>query len=396
MIALITAPLASEREDLAHYRALGGYRGLQQAYERGPAWVLAQVSAAGLRGRGGSGQGRPTAARWERVAAAPHPTRYVIANGAESCPVSQKDRFLMARFPHRVLEGLLAAALATGAGTAYLYIRGDADAAVASMAEAVREAEAAGLCGPVQVRVQTAIPSYIAGEETAVIDALEGLEGLPQPRPPHPEEAGLRGCPTVVNNVETLAAAAAILRQGPAAFRAAGTPDCPGTALFTVSGDVAAPGVYEVPYGTPLAALLQMAGAPPADRLLAVLPGGPGSGPLRPDELDVPLTYEGLAACGSSLGAAAPVVLARERGTTLPAAVAATAAFLAEASCGQCRGCKEGCAALAGALAAGEAERARHLASLLLYGRGNCAHPTATARMALRALTAFPQQFCGP
>ncbi len=400
MIHLITAPgpggaPAAAREGLAAYRSRGGYDGLRRAIQHGSGWVLSELERAGLRGRGGSGRGLPVAAKWAKVARAHSAQRYVIGNGAEGSPVSRKDRYLLEFFPHRVLEGLLIAAVATGADTAYLYIRGDAEAAVAGARKAMDEAREAGLFGPgtdlpVEVHLQTAAAGYITGEETAVIDALEGLEGLPQPKPPHPEETGLKGLPTAVSNVETLAAAAAILREGVEGFRAHGTRDCPGTALFTVGGAVERPGVYEVPYGTPLAELLRMAGAPPREDLLAVLPGGLSSGPLRPDELEVPLTYEDLAAVGSTMGNAAVVVLSNAE-ATLPRALAETVAFLADASCGQCLGCKETHKALAEALAVGDPGRARDVATMMLYGRGNCAHPSGTARLALRALQSFPE-----
>ncbi|MDB4894284.1 MAG: dehydrogenase subunit, partial [Firmicutes bacterium] len=327
---LITEAGVSSVEQLAEYVARGGYEGLRKALLNGPAWVVAEMRRAGLRGRGGSGMGGPVADKWARVARAEGPIpRYVVANGAEGSPVSHKDRYLMALFPHRVLEGLLIAAAATGATGGYLYVRGDSEEAVAGMELALAEAREAGLLGSVEVELQTAAARYHAGEETAVIDALEGLEGLPQPKPPRPEETGLHGCPTAVSNVETLAAAAGVLRLGPEAFLAVGTAECPGTALFTVGGDVAHPGVYEMPYGTALAELLAEAGAPARDELLAVLPGGLSSGPLRPDELDVALTYEALAATGSTLGNAAVVVFRRD-GNSLARIAAETSEFLAE------------------------------------------------------------------
>lgn len=388
---LITEAGVTGVERLTEYVERGGYEGLRKARLNGSEWVIGEMRRAGLRGRGGSGTGGPVAEKWLRVArAGAGLPRYVVANGAEGSPVSQKDRYLMARFPHRVLEGLLIAAAATGATGGYLYVRGDADEAVAGMELALREAREAGLLGSLSVELQTAAARYHAGEETAVIDALEGLEGLPQPKPPRPEEVGLHGCPTAVSNVETLAAAAGVLRLGPEAFLAVGTAECPGTALFTVGGDVLGPGVYEMPYGTALAELLAEAGAPARDELLAVLPGGLSSGPLRPDELDVPLTYEAMAEAGTTLGNAAVVVFGRD-GNTLARIAAETSQYLAEASCGQCRGCQLGTRSVAEALAEGDRAKAKEYASVLLYGRGNCAHPTGAARFALRMLQAFPE-----
>lgn len=389
MMPLLLEPGRTVREDLAAYRQSGGYRGLAEARQNGAAWVLAQLRGAGLRGRGGSGDGRPVADTWARVARAAGPVRYVIANGAETSPVSRKDRHLLALHPHRVLEGLLLAAQAVGATEAFCYIRNDADEALLAMETALGEARAAGLLDGVAVQIQPAAPSAVAGEATAVVDALEGLEGLPQPKSTRLEEIGLRGQPTLVTNVETLAAAAGVLRLGPEPFLAQGVAGCPGTALFTVSGDVAAPGVYEVAYGTPLRELLRLAGAPPAGELLAVLPGGLGSGPLRPDELDVPLTYDDLIAVGSTLGPAAVVVIARDRSTLTDLAMD-TSAYLAAGSCGQCNGCRESLGQIALAFKAGQREQARQWAEVALYGRGNCAHPTGAARFALRLLEAFP------
>jgi len=385
---LITEPAPAGREDLAAYQSRGGYAGLHRVRAAGGRWALEQVAAAGLRGRGGSGSGQPLALKWRRMAASAAADRYVVANGAESQAVSQKDRYLLTHFPHRVLEGLLIAAEAVGARETYLCVRGDSPGALEGARAAVAEAEAAGLLGGVTVTVQPSVPTAVSGEETALLDALAGLEGYPQPQPPRPEEAGLRGCPTLVQNVESLALVAALIRLGPDRIRAAGTRTCPGTALFTVTGAVARPGVYEIPYGTPLAHLLRMAGAPPAEEILAVLPGGLGSGPLRPDELDVPLTYEDLGALGTTMGTSAVVVFRRE-GTSMPEVVRENVGLMARASCGQCRGCKEGHQALARALEAGDLAEARQRAELLLYGRGNCDLPTGTARFALRALKAF-------
>lgn len=390
MTHLITEPSPVGREDLDAYRARGGYAGLRRVRAEGGPWALEQVAAAGLRGRGGSGSGYPLAVKWRRMAGSVVTDRYVVANGAESQAVSQKDRYLLAHFPHRVLEGLLIAAEAVGARQAFLYVRGDSAAALEGARAAVAEAEAAGLLGAVAVAVQLSVPTAVSGEETALLDALAGLEGYPQPQPPRPEESGLRGCPTLVQNVESLALVAALFRHGPERIRAVGTRTCPGTALFTVTGGVARPGVYEVPYGTPLADLLRTAGAPPAAEILAVLPGGLGSGPLRPDELDVPLTYEDLAALGTTMGTSAVVVF-RRADASLPEVVRENVGLMAQASCGQCRGCKEGHLALARALEAGDLAEARQRAELLLYGRGNCALPTGTARFALRALQEFPE-----
>lgn len=393
---LLIDPDGEMPESFAEYRSRGGYRGLEQVLARQPGWATDQVARARVRGRGAFG--RPVADRWRQVAAHPSGVRYVVANGAEGSPVSRKDRHLMARHPHRVLEGLLIAAMAVGARDAYLYVRGDAPKALSALGSAVAEARGAGLIGAesatgVEVHLQPSVPGPISGEETAVIDALEGLEGRPQLRPPEPEVCGLFGRPTLVQNVETLAAVAAVFREGLDRHTAVGTEDEPGTALFTVSGTVERPGVYEIPLGTRLSDLLALAGADPA-AVRAVLPGGLWSPPLWPDELDVPLSREGLARAGSALGNRAVVVLGGE--APLPAQFAELAQVLARGSCGQCQGCANGTRALAAALAglAGETGAstlafARHQAQLLTRRAGYCPYPEGVGRAMLRALQAF-------
>jgi NADH-quinone oxidoreductase subunit F len=391
---LLVEAVTEGREDLALYQSRGGYQGLAKVRGREPAWIVAELKAAGLRGHGGSGKGPLVHEKWLQVKNAGNSTRYVIANGAESSIVSLKDRFLMTHYPHRILEGVLTCAHAVSAAECYLYVRGDSESSIESLTIALTEARGAGLFGPGtdgpdEIHLKTALTTYIAGEETAVVDALEGLEGIPQPKPPYPAEAGLHGCPTVVNSVETMAAVAAILRRGVDLFRAHGTANCPGTALFTVTGDVEQPGVYEAEYGRPLLTLLERAGAPPRAEILAVLPGGLSSGPLRPEELDVPLTFDALIALGSTLGPASLIVL--RTGTDLATFTAETAEFLARSSCGQCRGCKDTSRLLAVALHERDYQGSLDLGALLHHGRGNCGHPTGAAQFALRALQSFPE-----
>ncbi|BDG60473.1 SLBB domain-containing protein [Caldinitratiruptor microaerophilus] len=409
---LLIDPGRSTPEGLEEYRSRGGYTGLEQVLARGAGWAAEVVARARLRGRGPLG--RPVAERWRRVAAGPSAARYVIGNGAESLSISRKDRYLMANHPHRVLEGLLIAARAVGAREAYLYVRGDSPESLAGLRSALEEAARAGLVGEasvtgVQVRLQPSATGPVSGEETAVIDALEGLEGRPQIRPPDPEASGLFGQPTLVQNVETLAAVAAVFREGLDRHLALGTADEPGSALFTVTGAVRRPGVYELPLGTRLADLLRLAGADPA-AVRAVLPGGLASPPLWPQELDVPLSWADLGRAGSVLGNRTVIVLGPE--ASLPVQFAEIMQVLAEGSCGQCQGCANGTRALAGYLAAlaglaGGTEGgapaalpafadpaellayARHQAHLLTRRAGICPYPESVGRAMLRALEVF-------
>lgn len=417
---LLTDPGRETPEALAEYEARGGYAGLRRVMAEGPEWALDALARARVRGRGAFGH--LAAARWQRVARAGPPPRYVVGNGAEGSPASRKDRHLLALYPHRVLEGLLTAAWVLGAQEAYLYVRGDSPEALRGAALALDEGRRAGLFGPgglvpAEVHLQPSASGPVAGEETAVIDALEGLEGQPQLRPPDPEECGLRGRPTLVQNVETLAAVAALFREGPERYAATGAPEEPGTALFTVSGSVLRPGVYEFPLGTPLSDVLRAAGAEPGG-VQAVLPGGLWSPPLWPHEFDVPLTWEALARVGSALGNRAVVVLGRE--VPLATQLAGVVRVLAVGSCGQCQGCLNGTRALAAAVealvggagqATGErepgyrrdeaAEVVRHYAQLLTRRAGYCPYPEAVGRAVLRALPglapgAFPGARRGP
>jgi NADH-quinone oxidoreductase subunit F len=334
-------------ETLEDYRARGGYQALLSARPASAGDIIAWVNEAGLTGRGGAGF--PAAAKWEaaRQGAAP---RYLVVNGAEGEPGSYKDRHLMARAPHQVLEGMLLAAQAVDADEILVYINSEFGPAYRALTGAIEALRADGLAGTlVPIRLLLENHVYIAGEETALLAVLMGRPAWPWPKPPYPTERGYDDRPTVVNNVETLAHVPVILRRGPAWYRELRP------TLFSVTGDVSRPGVFELPLGIPARELIQQAGGPVAgDQVAAVLPGGYSLPWLRADQLDVTLDEDALKAAGTGLGASVIVVGARQG---LGLAAARVAAFFARETCETCPICVTGTARLAQMLRPG-ADRA--------------------------------------
>lgn len=324
-------------ETLADYQARGGYQALRSVLADCGDGIVAAVGEAGLTGRGGAGF--PAAAKWEAARRGPAP-RYLVVNGAEGEPGSYKDRHLMARAPHQVLEGALIAARAIEASEILVYINGEFGAAHRALADAVAEMRVTDLVSAlVPVRLQLENHVYIAGEETALLAVLMGRPAWPWPKPPYPSERGYADQPTVVNNVETLAHVPVILRRGPAWYREHQP------TLFSVSGDVSQPGVFELPLGIAARELIQRAGGPLAgDRVEAVLPGGYSLPWLRADQLDVALSADALQAVGTGLGASVIVIGARQG---LGLAAARVAAFFARETCQTCPICVTGTARLA-------------------------------------------------
>ncbi len=361
--------LAGEgREDLSAYRALGGYApGLA-----GEALVAA-VEVAGLRGRGGAGF--PTATKLRAVREGPAP-RMLVANGEEGEPASIKDRWLMRRRPHLVLDGALRAAEAIGAAYAFLYI---SDAWSAQSLEAALDEFGPT---PLPVRVVRVAPGYVAGEETAAVRAIGGGPAKPTDKPPRPFEAGVEGRPTLVANVETLANLPAIARGAPAE-----------TMLLTITGAVARPGLYEVPIGAGLGDALDRAA--PHGGMRGLLMGGFFAGLLTPRARDLALTHAALRAVGSGLGCGAIIVLGE---ADCPVAAAGDVmAFFARENAGQCGACVKGTAAMSRAIAAlglgtiGDAELAKLEGwSVSLRGRGACGTLDGAAQLLATLLRQFP------
>ncbi|MFC8389693.1 NAD(P)H-dependent oxidoreductase subunit E [Streptomyces sp. NPDC057238] len=330
--------------DLDDYRANGGYTALRRAFALGPAAVIREVTDSGLLGRGGAAF--PTGRKWQATASQPDHPHYLVCNADESEPGTFKDRVLMEGDPFALVEAMTIAAYATGAHKGYLYLRGEYPRATARMEHAITQARARGLLGDdilgqgyaFDMEIRRGAGAYICGEETALFNSIEGYRGEPRTKPPFPVEKGLFGKPTAENNVETLINVLPVLTMGAQAYAAIGTERSTGPKLFCVSGSVARPGVYELPFGATLGELLHLAGV--HGNLRAVLLGGAAGGFVRPDELDIPLTFEGTRAAGTTLGSG--VVMAFDDTVPLPRLLLRIARFFRDESCGQCVPCRVG------------------------------------------------------
>ncbi len=315
-----------------------GSAALALARRRGADWVCGELEASGLTGRGGAGF--PAHVKWNAVRRQAEAERYVVLNADEGEPGTFKDREVLLRRPHRVVEGLAIAAAAVGAGDVYVYVRGEFGAVRRAFERALDAARERGLLEPgPRWHVVDGHGAYICGEETALLESLEGKRGMPRMKPPFPVEVGFRGKPTLIQNVETLACLPAILTRGGAWFRAAGRTE-PGTKLYCLSGHVARPGVYEMPMGVSLDELLAAAGGVTGGRLKAFSPGGASSGFLPAERSGLPLDFASLTAAGSMLGSAGIVVL--NEGADMVEAALAQAVFFEDESCGQCSPCRIG------------------------------------------------------
>ncbi|MFF9037534.1 NAD(P)H-dependent oxidoreductase subunit E [Streptomyces sp. NPDC014892] len=329
---------------LDDYRAHGGYTALRRAFQLGPAGVIREVTDSGLVGRGGAAF--PTGRKWQATAAQPDHPHYLVCNADESEPGTFKDRVLMEGDPFSLVEAMTIAGYATGAHRGYLYLRGEYPRALARLENALAQCRARGLLGDdvlgqgyaFDIEIRRGAGAYICGEETALFNSIEGYRGEPRSKPPFPVEKGLFGKPTVENNVETLVNVLPILTMGAPAYAAIGTARSTGPKLFCVSGSVDRPGIYELPFGATLGDLLTLAGV--RDRLRAVLLGGAAGGFVRPDELDIPLTFEGTREAGTTLGSG--VVMAFDDTVPLPRLLLRIAEFFRDESCGQCVPCRVG------------------------------------------------------
>ena len=358
---------------------------------RRPGRLIDMVEAAGLTGRGGAGF---PAGRKMRSVAAGSGRKAVIANGAEGEPASRKDRLLLTRLPHLVLDGITLAAQAVGADEAYLCVHGTESALLDHLDHAVAERQTAGL-DPVPIQV-TGIPGrYVSSERSSIVQYLNGGPGKPTFSPPRRRERGVNGKPTLVHNVETLAHLALIARRGEHWFRGAGLPSAPGSMLVTVSGAVTSPGVYEIEMGTTAGEVIMLAGGP-AERLQALLVGG-YFGAWLPAEAawQAPMTHAGLTAAGGALGAG--IVIAFPAAACPIGETARVVRYLAEESAGQCGPCLFGLPALADALASlafsgGQGRSIDDIAGLisLVERRGACRHPDGVAQLVRSLLTTFP------
>ena len=337
---------------LAVYEAGGGYQAFRSVLRSmTPDGVTDQVKKSGLRGRGGAGF--PTGLKWSFMPKDSPKPKYLICNADESEPGTFKDRVLLERDPHLVLEGCLISAFAMSAREAFVYIRGEYVFASRILEQAIVEAYAAGLAGKnilgsgfdCDLVLHVGAGAYICGEETSLMSSLEGNRGYPRLKPPFPAQAGLWGCPTTINNVETLANVPFIVERGADWFLSIGKPPKnTGPKLYALSGHVKRPGVYEGPMGLPLRELIYELGGGMLrdDRpLKAVIPGGSSVPVLTADECEVDLDFDSLAAKGSMLGSAGVIVM--DSSTCMVKAIERLAHFYAHESCGQCTPCREGC-----------------------------------------------------
>jgi NADH-quinone oxidoreductase subunit F len=352
--AQIYAGLDGRNWRLADYQARGGYQALRKVLgldgqePMSQDQVIAEVKGSGLRGRGGAGF--PTGLKWSFMPRAFPGQKYLVCNSDEGEPGTCKDRDILQYNPHIVIEGMAIAAYAMGISVGYNYIHGEIFGSYERFEEALEEARAAGLLGDhilgsnfsFQLHAHHGFGAYICGEETALLESLEGKKGQPRFKPPFPASFGLYGKPTTINNTETFAAVPWIIRNGGQAYLECGKPNNGGTKIYSMVGDVERPGNYEIPMGTPFATLLELAGGVKGGRgLKAVIPGG-SSAPVLPGAvmMDCTMDYDAISKAGSMLGSGAVIVMDDTR--CMVKSLLRLSYFYAHESCGQCTPCREG------------------------------------------------------
>jgi len=349
------------------YLRQSGYKAVEKALQQmKPAGILDEVKKANLRGRGGAGF--PAGVKWGFVPQKTDKPKYLCVNADEGEPGTFKDRYIMSHNPHLLLEGIIIASFGVGIHSAFIYIRGEYEAIAERLEGAIAEAKAKGFLGKnilgsgfdLDVVVHRGAGAYVCGEETALLESLEGKRGHPRLKPPFPASIGLFQCPTVINNVETLANIPFIILKGADWFVKKGLPKDGGTRIFGVSGMVKNPGIYELPLGTNLRKIIFEAagGMKDGKTLKAVIPGGMSAPILRADEIDLAMDFDSLAGAGSMLGSAAVIVIDEE--TPILEVLKAVAKFYSHESCGQCTPCRIGTSwinKIVGRIAAGKGEK---------------------------------------
>jgi len=331
------------------YLQQGGYQAVEKALkEMKPAQILDEVKKANLRGRGGAGF--PAGVKWGFVPQGEDKPKYLCVNADEGEPGTFKDRYIMSHNPHLLLEGIIIAAYCVGINTAFIYIRGEYESIALRIEKAISEAYQKGFLGKdilksgfdLNVYVHRGAGAYICGEETALLESLEGERGHPRLKPPFPASVGLFQCPTVINNVETLSNVPHIILKGAEWFCQQGLPKDGGTRIFGVSGPVNKPGIYELPLGANLKDIIfkQAGGMKDGKKLKAVIPGGMSAPILKADEIDIPMDFDSLMAAGSMLGSGAIIVIDEE--TSMLDVLKVVAKFYSHESCGQCTPCRVG------------------------------------------------------
>jgi NADH-quinone oxidoreductase subunit F len=329
----------ADSHTLGAYRGGGGYAAWDKARQMEPAAITEEVKKANLRGLGGAGF--PTGAKWSFIPKTHTGPVYLVVNADEGEPGTFKDRYLLERDPHALIEGMLIAARAIRCTKSFVYIRGEYVQPWRRFSAAVQEAYDAGLLGQgFDVVVHRGAGAYICGEETGLLSSLEGKKGWPKIKPPFPAIKGAFGQPTIVNNVETLCCVPPIIARGAEWFAGLGTKTQGGTRMYSVSGRVKKPAVYEAPVSVTLRQLIEMAGGVSGTgRLKAVVPGGGSAAILTADEIDVTMDVDGLKAAGTMIGSAGVMVM--DESVSIPEALMVLARFYAHESCGQCTPCRE-------------------------------------------------------
>jgi NADH-quinone oxidoreductase subunit F len=325
---------------LSEYRAIGGYATLTKARAASPEALVEELIKASLRGRGGAGF--PMGRKASFLAKGTGKPTYLVVNADESEPGTFKDREIMNRVPHRLIEGCLITAHAIESRSVFIYLRGEYLDCFESLVAALDEARSEGVLGDVTIVVHRGAGAYICGEESALLESLEGDRGQPRSRPPFPAVSGLYASPTLINNVQTIATVPVIIERGADWYLSTGVENSPGTVVFSLSGNVERPGNYELELGTTLRELVYDigGGVPNGRQLKGVIPGGSSVPVLTPDQLDVPLDYTSVAEVGSQLGAAAVIVI-DDRACMVQMALR-SAQFYMHESCGKCTPCREG------------------------------------------------------
>ena len=387
------------------YQRHGGYQALRKALGQAPDDIINAVKDSGLRGRGGAGF--PTGLKWSFVPQNDGKPHYLVVNADESEPGACKDIPIMLANPHSLVEGVIIASYAIRANHAFIYIRGEVPHVIRRVANAVRQARAAGFIGSnilgsgfdLDVVVHSGAGAYICGEETALLDSLEGRRGQPRLKPPFPAVAGLYASPTVINNVETVANVPYIVDRGVDWFRQFGTEKSPGFKVWAVSGHVNNPGIFEAPFGITMRELLEYAGGVrDGGHVKFWLPGGSSVPLLTAEHLDVPLTYEDMAEAGTMLGTGTPMVF--DQTVSVVKAVTRWLEFYKHESCGKCTPCREGTYWITGVLEKFEHGHGsqREMDTLVdlcgqIAGRSFCALGDAAATPYPAALKYFREEF---
>jgi len=388
-------------------RAHGRYQTLTTLFSKSPDAIISEVEKSGLRGKGGGGA--LTGEKWRLIPSPSKKPTYLVVNADESEPGTFKDRQILEFDPHLLIEGIICSSYAIGAHHAYIYMRGEYVFWAKRMQEAIDEAYLAGILGEtilghpyaLHVTLHRGGGAYICGEKTALLESLEGKRGHPRLKPKGKEPEWFFGCPTVVNNVETISSVPFIVQEGYEAYRAYGTPESPGTMLFGISGHVKKPGVYELPYGVPMKKVIdELCGGILDDKKLkAVIPGGSSVHILRADEIDnITLDYESVKAHGSSLGTGGMIVM--DESVSIPHVMKNLFEFYHHESCGQCTPCREGTGwvdAILGKILDGKGTK-KDLETILdvcdmLNGKTICVFAPSVAFIAQSYLKKFREEF---